>query len=108
PLGMTRSITTTKDLEKKGNAATPHALFDNKHSPIPWEDWETVEATGGIISSVTDLSTWMIFNLDHGVWKGDTLLSPESRNLIWTPHNTFVVDHTDKDNSTHLRGYGLG
>jgi CubicO group peptidase (beta-lactamase class C family) len=108
PLGMTRSITTTKDLSKKGNYATPHSLFNDQHKPIPWEDWEHVAATGGIISSVKDMSQWMIFNLNHGVWKGDTLLSKESRNLIWSIHNPFVVDHTDADKATHLRGYGLG
>jgi CubicO group peptidase (beta-lactamase class C family) len=108
PLGMTRSITTTKDLDKKGNYATPHSLFNEQHKPIPWEDWETIAATGGIISSVKDMAQWMIFNLDHGVWKGDTLLSTKSRNLIWTVHNPFVVDNTDPDKSTHLRGYGLG
>ncbi len=108
PLGMTRSITTSKAIEAKGNAATPHALIDGEHKPISWEDWETVGATGGVISSVKDLSQWMIFNLDHGVWKGDTLLSPQSRNMVWTPHNMFGVNHTDGDQTTHLRGYGLG
>jgi hypothetical protein len=108
PLGMTRSITSIKDLDKKGNYATPHSLTEGKHNPIPWEDWETIAATGGIISSVKDMAQWMIFNLNHGIWKGDTLLSKDSRNMIWTIHNPFSVNHTDADNATHLRGYALG
>jgi CubicO group peptidase (beta-lactamase class C family) len=108
PLGMDRTISTTKDLEKKGNFATPHAIFDNVHKPIPWEDWGTVAAMGGILSSAKDMSQWMMCNLNHGVWKGDTLLSKASRNMLWTPHNTFTVDHTGKDKSVHLRGYALG
>ncbi len=108
PLGMTRSISTTKDLARMGNAATPHGLIDGKHRPIEWEDWQTVAATGGIISSVKDLAQWMIFNLNHGVWKGDTILTPASRNMLWTPHNNFMIDHTDQDNSAHFRGYALG
>lgn len=108
PLGMSRTVTTTKKLEAKGNFATPHALINNIHKPIPWEDWEAVAATGGIISSVNDMAQWMIFNLNNGVWKGDTLLSRDSRNELWKPHNMFPVDHTDNDNAIHLRGYALG
>ena len=75
---------------------------------MPWEDWEHVAATGGILSSVNDMAKWMIFNLNHGVWNGDTLLSVKSHNLIWTPHNNFVVDHSRKDLTGHFAGYGLG
>ncbi len=108
PLGMNRSITTTKDISRMGNAATPHAYNDGAHRPIEWEDWATVAATGGIISSVNDMAKWMIFNLNNGIIGKDTLLTPASRNLLWTPHNNFVVDNTDADNAVHLRGYGLG
>lgn len=108
PLGMDRSVTTSKDLSKKGNYATPHGIIDAKHSPIAWEDWGAIASTGGIISSARDMSQWMIFNLNNGIWKGDTLLSPALRNTLWTPHNVFTVDHTDDNYDTHFRGYGLG
>ena len=108
PLGMTRTISSSKDLDKKGNYATPHALIDNIHKPIPWEDWGTVAATGGIISSVKDMSQWMIFNINNGIWKGDTILKPESRNMLWRTHNNFNVDLTAKEKLLHFRGYGLG
>jgi CubicO group peptidase (beta-lactamase class C family) len=108
PLAMDRSVYSSKDLEKKGNYATPHGIFNEEHKPITWEDWETIAAMGGIISSVKDMSQWMIFNLNNGIWKGDTLLTPQSRNMLWTPHNTFTVELTDKNNATHMQGYALG
>lgn len=108
PLKMNRSITTSRDLAAMGNAATPHALIEGVHKPIGWEDWQSVAATGGIISSVKDMSQWMMFNLSHGVWGGDTLLTEASRNTLWKPHNNFTVDHTSDDKSVHLRGYALG
>lgn len=108
PLGMHRSISAVRDLEKMGNFASPHKLVDNTHRPMPWEEWETVAAMGGIISSVEDMAKWMIFNLNDGIWNKDTLLSRASRNALWTPHNMFVVDHTAPDQSTHMRGYALG
>ena len=61
PLGMDRTISTVYDLEKKGNYATPHARKDEKNYPIPWAKWDNVAATGGLISSVSDISKWMIF-----------------------------------------------
>lgn len=109
PLGMSRTITSPSLLKEKGNYATPHALVNGKNVPIPWEDWEEIGALGGVISCVEDLSKWMIFNLDHGIWQGDTLISRETRNLVWTPHNNFINDHTRPNEfNRHFRGYGLG
>jgi len=108
PLAMNRSVTSSKDLSKKGNYATPHGLVAGRHNPIAWEDWSAIAATGGIISSVRDMSQWMIFNLNNGIWKSDTLLTPQLRNTLWTPHNVFTVDQTDANFDTHFSGYGLG
>ncbi|MBW3545554.1 MAG: serine hydrolase, partial [Bacteroidetes bacterium] len=109
PLGMDRTIVSLKELEAKDNFATPHALVEDKNVPIPWVDWENVAATGGLISSVNDVAKWMIFNMNHGIWQSDTLLTADSRNMLWTPHNTFRVDHTQKnDFNRHFNAYGLG
>lgn len=109
PLGMDRTVTSPKDLESKGNYAIPHARENEINIPIAWEDWENVAATGGIISSIEDLSNWMIFNLNNGIWNGDTLLSKNTRNMVWTPHNNFVSDHTSRnDFNRHFMAYGLG
>ena len=108
PLGMDRSVTSSKDIGKKGNYASPHGIIEDKHSPIAWEDWEAIAATGGIISSVKDMSQWMIFNLNNGINKNDTLLTPELRNTLWAPHNVFTVNHTDDNYDTHFSGLGLG
>ncbi|MBD1260809.1 serine hydrolase [Maribacter polysiphoniae] len=109
PLGMDRSIYSLKDLDSKGNYAQPHARKNDENYVIPWVDWENVGATGGLISSVGDISKWMIFNLNNGVHNGDTLLTKATRNMVWTPHNNFKVDHTaDNDFDRHFSGYGLG
>lgn len=108
PLSMNRSVWSTKDILAKGNAASPHGLIDGVHKPIAWENWETIAAMGGIISSVKDMSQWMIMNLNHGIYNSDTLFSIASRNMMWTPHNSFTVDHAGADKSVHFRGYALG
>lgn len=109
PLDMDRSIYSLKDLDKMGNYAIPHMRKDDKNMTIAWADWEEVAATGGLISSVADVSKWMIFNMNHGIIGKDTILSPATRNIMWTPHNNFVVDQTKPNPfGRHFSGYGLG
>jgi len=109
PLGMDRTIYTINDLDSKGNYATPHARKDEKNYAIPWAKWDNVAATGGLISSVSDISKWMIFNLNNGVHNNKALLSKNTRNLVWTPHNNHIVDHTTKnDFNRSFNAYGLG
>jgi CubicO group peptidase (beta-lactamase class C family) len=109
PLAMDRTITTAKDLDKKGNFTTAHGRVEGKNFPIAFEDWEKIAATGGLISSVSDMAKWMIFNMNHGIIGQDTLISKGNRNLMWTMHNVNVVDHTGKnDLGRHFSGYGLG
>jgi CubicO group peptidase (beta-lactamase class C family) len=109
PLGMDRAITNPNDLVVKGNFATPHAREGNKNIPIEWENWEEIGALGGVISSVNDISKWMILNLNHGVSGKDTVFSKKTRNMVWTPHNNHYVNHTKKnDFNKHFNAYGLG
>jgi CubicO group peptidase (beta-lactamase class C family) len=108
-LGMDRTLTNAQALDKKGNYVTPHGREGGKNFPIAFEDWDTIAATGGLVSSVNDVSKWMIFNMNHGIIDQDTLLSRNNRNLMWTMHNVFYVDHTTKnDLGRHFNGYGLG
>ena len=114
PLGMDRTIAVLNELEGKGNFTTPHVLRDGNNRVLPWASWDNVAATGGLISSVSDVAKWMIFNLNHGITAdGDTLLTKATRNLVWTPHNNFPVDHTtgdatDPDFAAYGLGWGLG
>jgi len=109
PVKMQRTIYSLKELEKKGNFATPHAYEEEKNIPIPYVDWEEIAALGGIISSVNDICKWMVFNMNHGIIGNDTLISTSSRNMLWKMHNSYTVDHTERnDFNTHFRGYGLG
>lgn len=109
PVGMNRSIYLLKDLKKMGNYATPHMRIEDKNTAIAWADWEEVAATGGLISSVADVSKWMIFNMNNGIQGKDTLLTAATRNMVWTPHNNFTVDQTKSNPfDRHFSAYGLG
>ncbi len=110
PLGMNRTFVNVEQVEQLPNAASPHRLENNKtHVPIPYTSWEEIAATGGIVSCVDDLTKWMIFNLNNGIIGKDTLLSPSTRNEVWTVHNSFPVNRvTANPSGTNFSGYGLG
>ena len=108
PLGMNRTIARVTELDDKGNYATPHARKDNKNYAIPWVSWDNVAATGGLISSVEDLAKWVTFNLNNGVIGDTEILTSETRNTVWTPHNNFRVNHADDNYEQHFSSYGLG
>jgi CubicO group peptidase (beta-lactamase class C family) len=109
PLDMDRTLTSARGLDDMDNVTTPHGRENEVNFPIEFEDWSEIAATGGIVSSVNDMAKWMIFNLNHGINRKDTLLSRSTRNMVWTPHNNFQVDHTSKnDLGRHFSGYGLG
>ena len=108
PLGMERTISSITDLNKKGNFASPHARIEDKNVVIPWVNWDNVASTAGLISSVEDISKWMIFNLNNGIHANDTILSKNTRNTVWKPHNSFKVNQSDKDFNQHFSAYGLG
>ncbi len=109
PLGMNRTTIYPEELSGFGNVATPHARLNDINIPIEYTSWVEIAAMGGLISSVNDVAKWMILNLNHGNWNNKTLISAPSLNLMWTPHNNRVVDHTlSNDFDNHFNGYGLG
>lgn len=109
PLGMNRTTIYISDLEKDGNVATPHSRLNNKNIPIEFTSWAEIAAMGGLISSVNEVAQWMILNMNHGKWNDKELLSINSFNQIWTPHNNRTVDHTrENEFNNHFSSYGLG
>lgn len=108
-LNMGRTITSTTQLDSQGNYATPHKAVRDENTPIAWTQWDNMGAAGGIISSVNDMANWMNFQL-VGVAKNNSPLSKATQNLIWTPHNTFVVGEGQKKArpGRNFNGYALG
>ena len=110
PLKMDRTITSVKELDRKGNFAIPHKPVDEENVPIDWTNWDNMGAAGGIISSSTDMAKWLIFQLNNGIHGNDTILQPETQNRLWTPHNNYFVSAKAREANagTNFSGYGLG
>ena len=110
PLEMTRTITSTNDIPRTTNVASPHKPEDEGNNPIPWVNWDNMGAAGGIISSVADMTKWMMFQLHRGIVHDDTLFNAAEQRTMWTPHVNFPVGDKTREfyGNRHFNGYGLG
>ena len=110
PLGMDRSVTSTRALPALDNVATPHKYVAGETIPIEWYNWDAMGAAGGIISSVHDMSRWIRTQLAGGEWQGTPLFSEARQREMWTVVNPRAVSpgYQATYPSTRFRGYGLG
>nr|WP_299418322.1 serine hydrolase [uncultured Emticicia sp.] len=109
PLGMTKSAASLSRLKDKSNVIDPHAPVNGKIQAIGIDWSETANAAGGIYSSVSDMSKWVIAQINGGKY-GDgskRLFSQEVHEEMWTPQTIIPVRGTNAYN-THFSAYGLG
>lgn len=111
PLNMARTISSTKDLDQLVNISAPHNDVNDSLFTIEWLNWDNVAPAGGLISSVNDMSQWLIFQLNRGITKnGDTLISFDRFREMWAPQTVQDVSPWFERMwpSTHFKSYGLG
>jgi CubicO group peptidase (beta-lactamase class C family) len=109
PLGMKRTITSTRQLDATGNFATPHSSFEGTVERIDWVNWDTMAPAGGIISSANDMARWLLLQLGGGALDGARVFSESVQRTMWTPHNVMSGPLPGaQEQDTHFRTYGLG
>lgn len=110
PLRMRQSLTSPTQLEKRSNAATPHAYKKGTHKVYPWRPWDACAAAAGIISNLEDMTQWISLQLANGRWEDRSILSEDSINKLRTVHLSLPVNRTPDSlhPSIHFLGYGLG
>jgi CubicO group peptidase (beta-lactamase class C family) len=110
PLGMRETVTSVQALTGRTNVATPHGPVATGARPYAWNSWEAAAAAGGVISSVHDMSRWLLLQLGRGTLDGRQYFSEAQSRTMWTPHVSFTVDkeYEMRSPTTHFRGYGLG
>lgn len=110
PLGMNESATSYSRLKNRENVIDPHAPVEGKVQVVDREMNETLNAAGGIYSSVYDMSKWAIMQMNDGKY-GDglnqQLFSKAVHNDMWTIHTVLPVGPSTTYN-TNFSGYGLG
>lgn len=106
PLKMNRTLTSTNQLKKTKNVATPYFYEGGKHYEIEWANWDNIAPAGALISSVNDHAKWLMLNLNNGTLNEREYFSKQSFNNLTTPRISFGVGSNDE--KINFRAYGLG
>lgn len=95
PLEMNRSKTNNKNIITAKNYVTPHYRNHNDSVVKLKDDFgvDRVSAAGSQWTSISDISNYLKFLQNGGVFNGDTLLSPETFNYLFQPKTVI----SDKD-----------
>lgn len=106
PLGMNKTAASWYRLKDKSNVIDGHAPYQSKLLPVGLSFGEIANAAGGVYSSVTDMSKWVIAMLNEGKY-GDNLdkrlFSAAVHKELWTPQTIITGD-----NAGSFSSYGLG
>ena len=106
PLKMDRTLTSTNELKKSKNVATPYFYEDGNHYEIEWSNWDNIAPAGALISSVNDYAKWLMVNLNKGKLNNTELFSSTSFNNLTTPRTNFPVGENEE--RVNFKSYGLG
>lgn len=106
PLGMGKTAASWYRLKDKSNVIDGHAPYQGKLLPVGLSFGEIANAAGGIYSSITDMSKWVIAMINGGKY-GDNLsqklFSPAVHQELWTPQTII-----SGGNPASFSSYGLG
>ena len=110
PLDMKESATSFVRLKDTSDIIAAHGSVNGKVQVIGRTKSELMDAAGGIYSSVSDLSKWVIMHLNNGSYgpdKKSRLISWKNHQALWTPQTLMGVDTYPPYNS-HFAAYGRG
>ena len=108
PLQMSNTYTTSVGIGDRKNVSRPYTTsFSNSVQRVPYDEWDNLGPAAAIVSSVSDLSHWLAFQLDSGRYNGNRIMPfailQKTRDI-----NTIVSSRKSGYLPTHIVGYGLG
>ncbi|KAB7730046.1 serine hydrolase [Rudanella paleaurantiibacter] len=107
PLGMTNTYMLTAGAENRPNMARPHTNSFGALRRIPYDVVDNLGPAGSMVSSVKDLSQWLMMQLDSGRLNGQRIL-PWSVVQRTRDANTIVGSRKSTVLPRHFQTYGLG
>lgn len=110
PLQMDNSYVGDKHIPQSKDLATPHSTASGSLKKINRFNIGMIAPAGGIYSNVSDMSRWMIMQLNKGKYSDElksTLFSAENSDKMWTIQ-TVLPNYVSERYQTHFNGYGLG
>ncbi len=108
PLGMNRTSTSYATIVGDANAARPYTVFENKLMRIDYANIDNIGPCASINSCVSDISHWIMMQLDSGRYNGKQIIPFDVIKKTRTS-NMIVRDANNPDMpSAHFNTYGLG
>jgi len=107
PLSMDRSAASFTRLKDTVNIATPHIPVDGKLQTAARCYSDVLDAAGGIYSSVNDMSSWVMTQLNTGLYKDTKLFTPRRSREMWSPQ-TIKHAWALPQYKSNFNSYGLG
>ncbi|HWI92430.1 MAG TPA: serine hydrolase [Flavisolibacter sp.] len=108
PLQMNTTMLLSTGIEKQSNVATPYTTsYTNELRQVPYDNWNNLAPAASIVSNVSDLSHWLMMQLDSGRFGGKQILPWQA---IQKTRDVNIVTGSRKSSvlPMHFRGYGLG
>lgn len=108
PLGMSSTMVLSTGIEKKANAALPYTTsYTGVLTRVPFDNWNNLAPAASIISNVSDLSHWLLMQLDSGRYNGQRTLPWQA---IQKTRDVNIITNSRRSSlyPMHFRGYGLG
>lgn len=112
PLEMNRTQAIATDIFKVGNYVTPYS--DDPQDGMVEVDYgfsDQIGPAGMICSTAHDISNYLTFLVNNGVYKGDTLVQPKTFKKLFEPHSFLGPTGTYPTNALtkpNWNTYGLG
>ena len=108
PLQMTHTYTSIHNLTDTRLLAKPYTTsFTGVLNQVPWDDWDNLAPAAALISNVSDMSHWLLFQLDSGRYEGKRVM-PFPVLQTTRDINTPITSRKSSAVPTHMVGYGAG
>ncbi|MFD2918888.1 serine hydrolase [Terrimonas rubra] len=110
PLQMTSSFVGDPNIPTAGSLAAPHSTATGELKTINRFNIGMIGPAGGIYSNVSDMSKWMVTQINRGRYGSDqkqVLFSTANSGKMWTIQ-TVLPNYVSERYNTHFNGYGLG
>jgi CubicO group peptidase (beta-lactamase class C family) len=110
PLGMTESAASFRRIKDRSNIIDAHVPVDGKLQVVPKQEAKRHNSVGGIYSNVSDMSKWVMMQLNGGRYgssPGKKIFSEDVHREMWTPQTVRPVGRGGPYR-TNFAFYGLG
>ena len=112
PLNMRDSKTSIRDIDASTDVVTPHVMVDGTLRPVAHSPLDKNAPAGAIVSSVDDMSRWVIALLNKGdLGNGKHLFSEAQAHTLWSPLTILPVPESPPEiveAQAHLADYAMG